>query len=384
MKYDFDLLPDRLHTESVKWRVFDEDVLPMWVADMDFRSPEPVIRALQERVTHGVFGYAMEMPELRETIQNRLLERYHWTVASEDIVLLPGVVKGFNMACHMFSEEGGSALIQTPVYSPFLSAPANAGLERQEMELTRAEDGSYQIDFDRFEAAITSQTRLFILCSPHNPVGRVFRKDELERMAEICLRHNVVICSDEIHCDLIFSGQRHYPTASLSPEIAQSTITLMAPSKTYNIAGLDCSFAVIQNPDLRRRFHAAGKGLVGHVNLMGLVAALAAYQDGQDWLNQALTYLEANRDHLCQAVNQELPGVRVASPEGTYLAWLDCRGAGIAGSPHRFFLDKARVAMNDGAAFGKGGEGFVRLNFGCPRSMLDEALARMKHALLNN
>jgi len=384
MKYDFDFLPDRLHTESVKWRVFDQDVLPMWVADMDFRSPEPVIRALQERVSHGVFGYAMEMPELRETIQNQLFEKYHWTVALEDIVLLPGVVKGFNMACHMFSQEGGGALIQTPVYFPFLSAPANAGLERQEMELTRAEDGRYEIDFDRFEAAITSQTRLFILCSPHNPVGRVFCKEELERMAEICLRHDVVICSDEIHCDLIFSGQQHYPTASLSPEIAQNTITLMAPSKTYNIAGLDCSFAVIQNPDLRRRFQSTDRGLVGHVNLMGLVAALAAYQDGQDWLNQALTYLEANRDHLWQAVNQELPGIRMASPEGTYLAWLDCRGAGIAGSPHRFFLDKAHVAMNDGAAFGKGGEGFVRLNFGCPRSMLDEALARMKHALLNN
>ncbi len=383
MNYNFDFLPDRLHTESVKWRVFDEDVLPMWVADMDFRSPEPVIEALRERVSHGVFGYAMELPELRATIQDHLAARYDWTVKPEEIVLVPGVVKGFNLACHMFSAEGGSAMIQTPVYFPFLSAPANAGLTRQEMELSRREDGSYEIDYDLFEQTITSQTRLFILCNPHNPVGRVFRRDELERMAEICLRHNVMICSDEIHCDLIFSGQRHYPLATLSPEIAQNTITLMAPSKTYNIAGLDCSFAVIQNPDLRKRFQAAGKGLTGHVNLMGLVAALAAYQGGQEWLDQALRYMEANRDYLCQAVNQELPGVRMASPEGTYLAWLDCREAGIEGSPHKFFLEQARVALNEGASFGKGGEDFVRLNFGCPRSMLEEALTRMKNALLN-
>lgn len=384
MRYNFDELLDRQHTESVKWGVFEPDVLPMWVADMDFRSPEPVIQALRERVAHGVFGYALEMPALRETIQNHLLEKYNWAVSTEEIVLVPGVVTGFNMACHLFSDQGGAALIQTPVYFPFLSAPANAGLQRQEMELTRAADGSYQIDFDRFEEAITDQTRLFILCNPHNPVGRVFRRDELERMAEICLRHNVLICSDEIHGDLIFSGQRHIPLAALTPEIARSTITLMAPSKTYNIAGLDCSFAVIQDPELRRRFQAAGKGLVGHVNLMGLVAALAAYQSGQDWLDQVLAYLEANRDYLYQAVNQELPGVHMRKPEGTYLAWLDCREAELAESPQKFFLEKARVALNDGAAFGKGGEGFVRFNFGCPRAMIEEALARMKSALLDN
>ncbi len=384
MKYDFDFLPDRQHTESVKWGVFDKDVLPMWVADMDFRSPEPIIRALQERVSHGVFGYAMEMPELRETIQKHLAESYHWSVSPEEIVFVPGVVKGFNLASHMFSAQGGGVLMQTPVYFPFLSAPANAGLERQEMELTRMQDGSYCVDYDRFEETITDQTRLFILCNPHNPVGRVFRKEELERMAEICLRHNVMICSDEIHCELLFSGQQHHPIATLSPEVAQNTITLMAPSKTYNIAGLDCSFAVIQNPELRKQYKAAGQGLTGHVNLMGLVAALAAYQSGQEWLEQALVYLEANRDYLYRTVRDELPGIHMTSPEGTYLAWLDCREAGIEGNPQKFFLDKARVALNEGATFGKGGEGFVRLNFGCPRPMLEEALNRMKSALLNS
>ena len=200
-------------------------------------------------------------------------------------------------------------------------------------------------------------------------------------MAEVCLRRNLVIVSDEIHCDLIFSGQTHFPTASLDEQVAQRTITLMAPSKTFNIAGLEFSFAVIQNPELRKRFQHANKGLVGGINLMGWVAALAAYRDGQEWLDQVLKYLEANRDFLYETVQKKLPGIRMSKPEGTYLAWLDCRGAGIPGSPYEFFLEKARVALNDGKTFGRGGEGFVRLNFGCPRSILAEGLERMRTAL---
>jgi cystathionine beta-lyase len=213
-------------------------------------------------------------------------------------------------------------------------------------------------------------------------VGRVFGREELEYMAGICLRHGVVICSDEIHCDLIYSGNRHIPIASLSPETAQNTITLMAPSKTFNIAGLECAIAIIQNPDLRQKFHHSYKGLVGGINLMGWVAALAAYRDGQDWLDQVLVYLETNRDFMFDFVMKELPGLRMTRPEGTYLAWLDCRQAGIEGNPYEFFLHNARVALSDGASFGCGGEGFVRLNFGCPRAMLTEALERMKKALL--
>jgi len=212
-------------------------------------------------------------------------------------------------------------------------------------------------------------------------VGRVFRRDELERMAEICLHHGVLICSDEIHCDLLFSGQRHIPIASLDAEIARNTITLIAPSKTYNIAGLDCAIAIIPNESLRRKFRHASKGLVHGANLMGWVAAVAAYRDGQEWLDQLLAYLEANRDYLCNLVRKELPGVQMAKPEGTYLAWLDCRQAGIGADPCDFFLKQARVALNDGKTFGRGGEGFVRLNFGCPKSMLEEALVRMKKAL---
>ncbi len=381
MIYNFDKIIDRRNTESVKWQKYGPDVLPMWVADMDFVSPEPIIQALQQRVAHGVFGYPTATQEMKETIINRLESVHHWRVEPDDLIFIPGVVTGFNLASHALAEPNGSVLVQTPVYFPFLSAPQNAGMTRDEMELTCQSDGTYAIDMEAFEAAISDRTRLFILCNPHNPVGRVFRQDELEKMAEICLRHQVTICSDEIHCDLVFNGNQHISIASLDPEIAQNTITLIAPSKTYNLAGLECSVAIIQNPDLREKFQNARKGLVGWVNLLGMLAGTVAYREGQEWLDQLMAYLEANRDFLYEYVQQELPGISMAKPEGTYLGWLDCRQSGIEGSPFEFFLEKAHVASNEGAAFGQGGEGFVRLNFGCPRSMLTEALERMKAAL---
>jgi cystathionine beta-lyase len=382
MIYNFDELPNRKATESVKWHAFEEDVLPMWVADMDFLSPEPVIRALQERVAHGVFGYAGDMPALSEAIVERLDRLYHWKVTPKDLVFVPGVVTGFNMAAQAFVGANGGLLIQPPVYMPFLRVANNVGGIDQEAPLTPHSDGYYTVDDDRFESAITDQTRMFLLCNPHNPVGRVFHRDELERMAAICLRHNLVICSDEIHGDLIFSGHQHVPVASIDPEIAQKTVTLMAPSKTFNIAGLSCSFAVIQNPTLRKQFEQGGLGMVHGVNLLGLVAAQAAYQHGQEWLDQMLAYLEENRNVLVRFVNEQLPGVKIFCPEGTYLAWLDCRNAGLGDKPAEFFHKTARVALNEGDAFGQQGAGFVRLNFGCPRSMLLEALERMKKALL--
>ena len=381
MTYNFDELPDRRNSECVKWHAHEEDVLPMWVADMDVISPEPVIRALHDRVNHGVFGYPRVMPELEEVIVARLADLYQWHIQPEDIVFTPGVVKGFNLACQVAAQPGGGVLVNPPIYYPILYAPKNAGMYRQDVKLSLTKDGYYQMDWNAFELAISEQTCLFILCNPHNPVGRVFKQDELSRMAEICLQHNITICSDEIHCDLVFKGHRHIPIATLDPEIAQNTITLMAASKTFNVAGLQCSFVVIQNPDLRERFKHAGKGLVSWVNVMGMVATEAAYRHGQEWLDELMLYLEANRDYAYEYVSNQLPGISMAKPEGTYLAWLDCREAGIKENPHTFFLEKARVAMNDGAAFGRGGEGFVRLNFGCPRSLLTEALERMRAAL---
>ena len=381
MTCDFDELVDRCQSDSIKWRLYGDGVLPLWVADMDFRSPEPVIRALRERVDHGLFGYGCELIELSQVVMDWLDRSFGWQVPAESLVLLPDVVTGFNLACHAVAAPGDGVLVQTPVYFPILDAPANAGLTLDQMELTRQPDGTYVIDYDAFEGAITPRTRLFILCSPHNPVGRVFQRQELERMAEICLRHGIIICSDEIHSDLVFRGSRHVPIASLAPEVAAQTITLIAPSKTFNVAGLKCAVAIVENAELRDRLCAARAGMVGSVNVMGKIAALAAYRDGRPWLDELLRYLEGNRDLLLQTVAEHMPGIEISRPEGTYLAWLDCCQAGLPGNPHEFFLQQARVALNDGAPFGKGGEGFVRLNFACPRATLSEALDRMRQAM---
>jgi cystathionine beta-lyase len=382
MPIDFDQPIDRRRSDSVKWRAFAEDVLPLWIADMDFASPEPVIRALHERIEHGVFGYGTSrQEELREVIMARLQKLYGWKVAPEAIVWMPGVVTGFNVACRTVASPGEGILVQTPVYSPILDAPGNCGLERNEMELTRQPDGRYVVDMDVMAATITDRTRAFLFCNPHNPVGRVFERAELAAMADLCLRRGLTIISDEIHCDLIFQGYRHVPIVALAPEVAERTITLMAPSKTFNIAGLGCSFAVIPDPELRRQFKAARRGLVPDVNILGFVAALAAYREGGDWLADCLRYLEGNRDLLSQFMAKYLPGIAMSPMEGTYLAWLDCREARLPDNPAQFFLKQAKVALNDGATFGRGGEGFVRLNFGCRRATLEEALRRMRSAL---
>lgn len=380
MRYDFDTCLDRRATESDKWNKYPADVLPLWVADMDFVSPEPVRQALLERVQQGVYGYGRDLPILRELIAARLAERYDWRILPEDILFLPGVIRGFNMAIHALAEPNGGVFVQTPVYPPMLLAPRQAGQQRQEAELKLTPDGVYGVDWEAFETALTPETRLFLLCNPHNPVGRVFRREELARMAETCLRRGITICSDEIHADLLYSGQTHMPIASLDPEIARQTITLMAPSKTFNIAGLDCSFAIIPNPELRKRYQHASRGLVSGVNIMGWTAAIAAYRDGQEWLTQVLAYLEANRDYLFDFARSELPGIKMVKPEATYLAWLDCRAAGLD-DPYQFFLQKARVALNDGKTFGQGGKGFARLNFACSRATLKDALERIRDVL---
>ncbi len=381
MSCNFDQIIDRCGTDSVKWCYYPQDALPLWVADMDFRSPDAVIRALHERVEHGVFGYGVELPELREVVMERLERLYGWNVKAEELVFLPGVVPGFNLACQALSSPGDGVLVQTPAYPPILSAPANAGCSRDEMRLMPDSDGRHLIDFDLFEETITRKTRVFILCNPHNPVGRVFTQRELERMAEICLRHKVVICSDEIHCDFVYRGHHHIPIGSLSAEVADQTITLLAPSKTFNIAGLHFAVAVVPNGELREKLCAARRGVVGEPDILSCTAALAAYRNGQDWLDQLMGYLQSNRDFTFDFVQERLPGISMSLPEGTYLAWLDCRDAGIPGNLHEFFLQKAKVAVNDGPDYGNGGEGFVRLNFGCARSTLADALQKMERAL---
>jgi cystathionine beta-lyase len=368
----------RRETHATKWTFFEEDVLPMWVADMDFRSPEPVIRALTERVQHGVFGYQFDSPPLRQTLVERLHTRHHLSIQPDQILFIPGLVEALNLVCEVFGEHGG-VLMQTPIYPPFLSAPANNGCAAQKVPLARISEGArmrYEIDFEAFEAAITPESRVFLLCNPHNPVGRVYTRAELERLAEICLRHNLLICADEIHCDLVYDGHQHLSIASLAPEIAARTITLLAPSKTFNLPGLGLGFAVVSDDELRARLTKKLWGMGAFVNALGYTAALAAYQEGQPWLDETMAYLKANRDFVVEFVETRLPGVQVTVPEGTYLAWLDMGGADISGSAYKFCLDHARVACGNGTDFAAG-ETFIRLNYGCPRDMLTDALERI-------
>jgi cysteine-S-conjugate beta-lyase len=382
MTFDFDRVTDRRTSDSNKWRKYPGDVLPLWVADMDFASPPAVVEALRARVDHGFFGYLMEKPELHEVVAERVAKRYGWSVSPDAVMPLPGVIAGFNLALRALTSPGEGLLVQTPVYPPILRAAGNHGLSRDEHALTRGAGGRYAVDVDAFSRALGQRTRAFLLCNPHNPVGRVFERAELEAMAAACARRDVWIIADEIHGELLLDGRRHVPIATLSPEIEARTITLMAPSKTFNLPGLKCAVAIVPNAALRDRLTGAVADLVPKINVLGHAAAVAAYREGDAWLEALLGYLESNRDFLVKEIPRRLPGVTLAAPEATYLAWLDCRGASIpGGDPFTFFLERAKVALNDGRLFGPGGDGFVRLNFGCPRALLSEGLDRMARAL---
>ena len=378
---DFNAIIPRRNTESFKWNCYREDVLPMWLADMDFRSPEPVINALKARVDHGIFGYGLPPEGLLQAVVRYLQNRQGWQIEKEAISFVSGVVSGFTHAIYSLTQAGDGILMQTPVYPPFLAAPEATGRRRVQNELILGNDGKYEIDFDDFEEKAASGVKLFILCNPHNPVGRVFNRNELTKMAEICLKNDVWICSDEIHLDFIYPGNRHIPIAKLSPEVADITVTYFAPSKSFNVAGFSTSFCIATNPKMRERLCQSFRMLLGHPNILGLHAAYAAYRDSLPWLDALLVYLHANRDYLFDFVNSALPGVKMWKPEGTFLAWLDCRELNLAISPHQFFLEKAKVGLNEGRDFGEAGQGFVRLNFGCPRALLEESLQRMKNAL---
>ncbi|WP_415904496.1 MalY/PatB family protein [Neptuniibacter sp. QD48_55] len=379
MSTEFDYQINRKGTASQKWEKYsDSDILPMWVADTDFMSPPAVIKALHERIDHGVFGYTNVPVELNELVIERMQNFYDWEVNSNDIVWLPGLVCGLNLACRSLGESGDTVLTPKPIYPPFMSAPRLSDREVCTLPMQDV-DGRKIIDFDALENALTDRTRLLLFCNPHNPGGTVYRKEELERLAKVIIQHELYICSDEIHCDLILEqGLQHTPIASLSPEIAARTITLMAPSKTFNIAGLGCSFAIIGNPELRKKFINTKKGVVPDVNLLGYTAAIAAYQEGEAWNQQQLDYLRANRDYLQKEINQ-IPGLKLAPIEATYLAWIDVSGAKLTNPAH--FFEQAGIGMSPGRDFGD--NNYMRLNFGCTRSTLEEAVRRIKRALVN-
>ncbi len=377
MPAEFDQVISRAGTASLKWDKYaGRDVLPLWVADMDFASPPVVIAALQARIGHGIFGYTRAPASCNAAVTTYLQQRYGWQIDPAWIVWLPGLVPGINLACRSVGEPGDTVLTFTPVYPPFLSAP---GLSQRELlALPLVEDkGQWQIDFAALEAAVTPRTRLLLLCHPHNPVGRIWNRDELERLAEFASRHDLVVASDEIHCDLLLDAQaRHVPFASLSADAARRCITLMAPSKTYNVPGLACSFAIISDPRLRQAFLGTMRGIMPEINLLGFTATEAAFRQGGDWLDGLLDYLRGNRE-LVMAALDGICGLRVTRPQATYLAWIDCRQTGIE-NPQRFF-EEAGVGLSDGRDFGL--PGFVRLNFGCPRATLEAALDRMRQAL---
>lgn len=374
--FSFDTLVDRHGTGSVKWEHYQgRDIIPLWVADMDFLSPPAVIEALRKRVSHGVFGYTLPPDSLVEAVLAHMERLYGWRTEAEWLVWLPGLVTGLNAVCRAVGGPGDEVLTFTPIYPPFLSAPTNMDCRTVAVPLVQ-EGSHWRMDTNLLEQAITQKSRLLLLCNPHNPVGRMWTREELLAVAEVALRHDLIICSDEIHADLVLdAARRHLPMGMLSPEISHRTITLQAPSKTYNIPGLGCSYAVVPDAALRQQLTRAMAGIVPYVNLMGYTAAEAAYRDGEDWRQALLAYLRGNLE-MVQHTVADL-GLSMSPVEATYLAWIDLRDTDIE-QPGPFF-EQFGVGLSDGREFGL--PGFVRLNFGCPRTMLGKGLARMRRAL---
>jgi cystathionine beta-lyase len=379
--FDFDRPIERAGdacVDSTKWNKYaGRDVIPLWVADMDFAAPPAVVAALRRRIEHGVFGYSQPWPSLVAAVVAHLEDQYGWTIEPEWIVWLPGLVTGLHVACHAAGAPGDAVFTATPIYPPFLSAPGHAGRRAVSAPLAR-DEGVWTWDWGALAAVLrAARPALFLLCHPHNPVGRAWREDELGQIQALAEKHDFVVCSDEIHCDLTLDPERrHRPFATLSPKAARRSITLMAPSKTFNVPGLGCAFAVIPDARLRRAFRSAMHGIVPHVNMLGLVACEAALREGAGWRRELLAYLRGNARRVEGFVAGQ-PALSMAPVEATYLAWIDARGMGDDNPQRRF--EAAGVGLSDGAYFGA--PGFVRLNFGCRRALLDQALECMANAL---
>ncbi|CAI0930845.1 Cystathionine beta-lyase PatB [Serratia proteamaculans] len=373
MAFNFDQWVDRSHSDSVKWDKYrDRDIIPLWVADTDFPSPPAIIAALQQRIAHAVFGYSHPSPELIEVFTHRMLERYGWRINPEWLIFLPGMVCGLNLCVRAFTAEGEGTLAPSPIYPPFRKAAKFAGRSQLSVPL-RLQDRRWLLDFSAIAGQLNGKEKLLLLCNPQNPGGTVYRRQELLQQHAFAQAHELIVCSDEIHCDLLLEpGGEHIPFATLNDDAAQRSITLMSPSKTFNIAGLGASMAIIPNPELRQKLVRARSGIVPEVDVLALVAAQAAYQHGQDWLDALLIYLRANRDLVTERINA-MPGLLLQPIEATYLAWIDCSQLAVD-NPHAFF-EQAGVGLSPGLDFGN--RHFVRLNFGCRRELLLQALDRM-------
>ena len=372
----------RRPSRGEKWATYPDDVLPLWVADMDFPIAEPIRRVLRFAVERSDLGYPIhpaptDVPELTAA---RMQRRFGWRVEPSRVELLSDVVQGMYVALHQFSEPGDGVVVQTPIYTPFLGSVAATRRRLVENPLAFGDDG-YEVDLERLRASVDAGTRVILLCNPHNPSGRVLRREELEGIAAVALERDCILVSDEIHQDLVWGDAKHLPIASLSPEIEARTITLTAASKAFNIAGLRCAVAIFGSPEMQRRFDGLPRHLRGGVGILGIEALRAAWHHSQPWLDEVRAYLEANRAFVAGFVRDELSGITLHAPEATYLAWLDCRALDLEPSPYAFFLERAKVALSDGPSFGEVGRGFARLNFATSRAILAEALERMAKAL---
>jgi len=397
MKYDFDKVVNRKDTDSMKWDTVhslfgDNDILPMWVADMDFPSAKPITDAIIKRAEHQIFGYTIPGESVTTAVVDRMQLKYGWRINPEWIVFTPGVIPAIHAAIRAFTHPGDDIIIQGPVYYPFWSALHDCGCQVANNQLKLIDD-RYEIDYNDLESKFApkdgmsptaSRTRMMILSSPHNPTGRVWSEEELLKMGEIVIEKGALMLSDEIHCELLFKGAKHTPFASISRKLEQHSVVCMAPSKTFNLAGLNASIIIIPNEELRLGFNAARHGIVTRVNLFGLTAIEAAYRYGDEWLGQLLDYLQGNLDYLMTYFEQKIPKIKVIKPDGTYLVWFDCRKLGLDDAELRSFMRmKARVGLDDGYLFGPSGSGFQRINIACPRSTLAEALQKIERAVNN-
>lgn len=387
MTYSFDKIIDRRGSNDLKHSVLQErygrdDLLPLWVADMDFETPPFITEALRQRLDHSLFGYTVVPEELWSTIIQWVRDHHQWEVRREWLTYIPGIVKGIGMAVNVFSQEGDKVIIQPPVYHPFRLTPQGNKREVVYNPLKQLSDGYYEMDFDQLEQVTDEHCKLLILSNPHNPAGICWKQETLQRLAHFCHEHHILVLSDEIHSDMALFDHRHVPFATVSEEAAQCSITFGAPSKTFNIAGIVSSYAIVPNDSIRRRFYTwLEANEFNDPPLFSPIATIAAYQQGETWLKEMLDYVEGNIRFLEDFFQQHLPKIKPLRPQASFLVWLDCRGLGFT---HEqlidLFVNKAHLALNDGEMFGTGGEGFMRMNVGTPRSVLLQALLQLKEA----
>lgn len=387
MSHDFNERTLRRGTLSYKWdqgeKLFgDPDVLPLWVADMDFKCAPAIVRAVNERAAQAIYGYTIRTEEYVQAITGWFRRRHHWDIDAAWLTDSPGVVPSLSIAVQSLTEPGDAVILQSPVYNPFYDVILKNGRKLAESPLLLKEN-RYEMDYDRLEALMKEGAKLLLLCSPQNPGGRVWTKEELVRLGDLCVKYDVKVVADEIHCDLVFPEHRHFPFASLSEAFAERTVTCLAPSKTFNIPGLQTSFTVISNRELKRKFDRMIEALgIGSVNFFGPSATMAAYNESGNWLDALLGYVKANQEFAVRYLDEHLPELTPVPSEGTYLLWVDCRKLSLSSAElKRLMYKEAKIAFTEGSLYGKNGEGFLRINLACPQDLLKEALDRFTPAV---